>query len=117
MAGDGLLPVDAVAAQPGVGARGRPLVLAVQLAVAVQAAFGQLARPDGRADGAPRFGAVGAVAEAALACLSPDLRAALQATVLDGLTTKEAARLLGVPEGTVKTRVMRAKARLREDLA
>ncbi|MGP4104265.1 RNA polymerase sigma factor [Nonomuraea sp. KM90] len=53
----------------------------------------------------------------ALARLSPDLRAALQATVLDGLTTREAARLLGVPEGTVKTRVMRAKARLREDLA
>ncbi|RJL35518.1 RNA polymerase sigma factor [Bailinhaonella thermotolerans] len=49
----------------------------------------------------------------ALARLSPDLRAALQATVLDGLTTREAAHLLGVPEGTVKTRVMRAKARLR----
>lgn len=53
----------------------------------------------------------------AIARLSPELRAALQATVLDGLTTREAARLLGVPEGTVKTRVMRAKARLREDLA
>lgn len=53
----------------------------------------------------------------ALARLSPDLRAAIQATVLDGLTTREAARLLGVPEGTVKTRVMRAKARLRGYLA
>lgn len=50
----------------------------------------------------------------ALNRLSPDLRAAIRATVLDGLTVKEAARLLGVPEGTVKTRVMRAKARLRE---
>ncbi|MFF0309493.1 RNA polymerase sigma factor [Streptosporangium sp. NPDC004379] len=54
---------------------------------------------------------------AAIARLSPDLRAALQATVLDGLTVREAARLLGVPEGTVKTRVMRAKAQLRRHLA
>jgi RNA polymerase sigma-70 factor (ECF subfamily) len=49
--------------------------------------------------------------------LSPELRAVLQATVLDGLTTREAGRLLGIPAGTVKTRVMRAKAALREDLA
>ncbi len=53
----------------------------------------------------------------AVARLSPELRAAIQATVLDGLTVKEAARLLGIPEGTVKTRVMRAKARLRGYLA
>ncbi|MEV0202361.1 RNA polymerase sigma factor [Nonomuraea sp. NPDC050691] len=53
----------------------------------------------------------------ALARLSPDLRAAIQATVLDGLTVREAARLLGIPEGTVKTRVMRAKAQLRGFLA
>ncbi|WP_433258096.1 RNA polymerase sigma factor [Streptosporangium sp. CA-135522] len=53
----------------------------------------------------------------ALARLSPELRAAIEVTVLDGLTTKEAARLLGIPEGTVKTRVMRAKARLREEMA
>jgi RNA polymerase sigma-70 factor (ECF subfamily) len=53
----------------------------------------------------------------ALRRLSPELRAVLQATVLDGLTTREAARLLGIPAGTVKTRLMRAKARLREELA
>lgn len=53
----------------------------------------------------------------ALAKISPELRAAIEATVLDGLTTKEAAELLGIPEGTVKTRVMRAKARLKEELA
>jgi RNA polymerase sigma-70 factor (ECF subfamily) len=41
----------------------------------------------------------------------------MQATVLDGLTTKEAARLLGIPQGTVKTRLMRARAELREVLA
>lgn len=54
---------------------------------------------------------------AALARLSPDLRAAIQATVLDDLTVREAAQLLGIPEGTVKTRVMRAKAQLRGYLA
>nr|WP_231514090.1 sigma-70 family RNA polymerase sigma factor [Microbispora rosea] len=53
----------------------------------------------------------------ALARLSPELRAVIQATVLDGLTVREASRLLGIPEGTVKTRLMRAKARLREELA
>ncbi|MGI8949519.1 MAG: RNA polymerase sigma factor [Ornithinimicrobium sp.] len=49
--------------------------------------------------------------------MSPELRAALQATVVDGLTASEAAVLLGVPEGTVKTRVRRAQSMLREALA
>jgi RNA polymerase sigma-70 factor (ECF subfamily) len=52
----------------------------------------------------------------ALARLSPELRAVIQATVLDGLSTHEAAALLGIPVGTVKTRAMRARRRLREDL-
>jgi RNA polymerase sigma-70 factor (ECF subfamily) len=52
----------------------------------------------------------------ALDRLSPELRAVVQATVLDGLTTNEAARLLGIPAGTVKTRMMRARAELREAL-
>ncbi|HEV2797059.1 MAG TPA: RNA polymerase sigma factor, partial [Nocardioides sp.] len=38
----------------------------------------------------------------AFARLSPELQAVLQATVLDGLTTREAAALLGIPSGTVK---------------
>lgn len=53
----------------------------------------------------------------ALNRLSPELRAVVQATVLDGLTTREAAGLLGIPRGTVKTRMMRARAHLREELA
>ncbi len=52
----------------------------------------------------------------ALRRLSPELRAVVQATVLDGLTTREAARLLDIPPGTVKTRMMRARAQLREAL-
>ncbi len=52
----------------------------------------------------------------ALNQLSPELRAVVQATVLDGLTTREAGQLLGIPAGTVKTRMMRAKPQLREAL-
>ena len=53
----------------------------------------------------------------ALRRLSPELRAVVQATVLDGLTTREAADLLGIPAGTVKTRMMRARIELRGALA
>jgi RNA polymerase sigma-70 factor (ECF subfamily) len=53
----------------------------------------------------------------ALDRLSPELRAVVRATVLDGLTTREAAQLLGIPSGTVKTRMMRARAQLREELS
>ncbi|MFE5138276.1 RNA polymerase sigma factor [Streptomyces fagopyri] len=53
----------------------------------------------------------------ALDRISPELREVLRATVVDGLTTRETARLLGIPEGTVKTRAMRARAELRAALA
>ena len=45
--------------------------------------------------------------------LSPPLRKAFQLRDLDGLSTSEAARILGVPDGTVKARVSRARAKLR----
>jgi len=53
----------------------------------------------------------------ALSRLSPELRQVLQVTVLDGLSTREAAVLLGVPEGTVKTRAFRARRSLRAALS
>jgi RNA polymerase sigma factor (sigma-70 family) len=53
----------------------------------------------------------------ALARLSPEMRAVIQAVVLDGLTAREAARLLHMPVGSVKTRLSRAKAHLRAALA
>jgi RNA polymerase sigma-70 factor (ECF subfamily) len=53
----------------------------------------------------------------ALASLSPELRAAIAATVLDGLTYAEAADLLGVAEGTIKSRCHRARVALRAVLA
>lgn len=58
------------------------------------------------------YGDVGA----ALDRISPELREVLRATVIDGLTTREAARLLGIPEGTVKTRASRARRELRAAL-
>ena len=61
---------------------------------------------------AVEHGAVGA----ALLALSPELRQVLQATVIDGLSTREAAHLLGIPQGTVKSRARIAKSRLREQL-
>jgi RNA polymerase sigma factor (sigma-70 family) len=53
----------------------------------------------------------------ALARLSPEMRAVIQAVVLDGLSAKEAAHLLHVPVSSVKTRLYRAKAHLRAALA
>lgn len=52
----------------------------------------------------------------ALRLLSPELRQVLQATVVDGLSTREAAYLLGLPQGTVKSRLRAAKSKLREQL-
>jgi RNA polymerase sigma-70 factor (ECF subfamily) len=49
--------------------------------------------------------------------LSPELLAVVQATLLDGLTTREAARVLDIPSGTVKSRMSRARVEMREALA
>ena len=48
--------------------------------------------------------------------LSPELLAVVQATLLDGLTTREAAKVLGIPAGTVKSRMSRARLEMREAL-
>jgi RNA polymerase sigma-70 factor (ECF subfamily) len=53
----------------------------------------------------------------ALARISPELRVVLQLTVIDGLSTREAAVLLGIPRSTVKSRLQRARATMREELA
>lgn len=44
--------------------------------------------------------------------LSPKLRRAFQLRDIDGLTTKEAAHVLGIPQGTVKAQLARARAQL-----
>ena len=53
----------------------------------------------------------------ALRTLEPDLQTVLIATAIDGLSTREAARALGIPQGTVKTRLMRARRHLQEMLS
>ncbi len=60
---------------------------------------------------------MGADLATALDRLSPELRVSLQLTVVDGLSTREAAAVLGVAEGTVKSRTSRARALLRHHLA
>lgn len=54
---------------------------------------------------------------AAWTSLSPELRDVLQAMVLDGLSVRETSVLLGLPEGTVKTRARRARRVMQEGLA
>jgi RNA polymerase sigma-70 factor (ECF subfamily) len=53
----------------------------------------------------------------ALRRLAPELRQVLEAMVLDGLSVRETAVLLKLPEGTVKTRARRARTAMREALA
>lgn len=53
----------------------------------------------------------------ALRRLAPELRQVMQAMVLDGLSVRETSILLGIPEGTVKTRARRARLALREALS
>jgi RNA polymerase sigma-70 factor (ECF subfamily) len=62
-------------------------------------------------------GQVSGELEQALLTLPPELRQVLKAMVLDGLTARETSLLLGVAEGTVKTRARRARAALREALS
>lgn len=49
-----------------------------------------------------------------LAWLSPPLRATFQLREMDGLTVRETAHALGVPEGTVKARLARARIKLKQ---
>jgi RNA polymerase sigma-70 factor (ECF subfamily) len=53
------------------------------------------------------------VLDAALGTLPSDLRDVVMATYGDGLTMAETGRLLDIPDGTVKTRLLRARRRLR----
>lgn len=62
-------------------------------------------------------GTVGDSVGDALRSLAPELREVLQAMALDGLSVRETAILLGLPEGTVKTRARRARIAMREALS
>jgi RNA polymerase sigma-70 factor (ECF subfamily) len=62
-------------------------------------------------------GRVGQELEQALLTLPPEVRQVLRAMVLDGLSVRETALLLSMPEGTVKSRARRARIALREALS
>ncbi|UQU62345.1 sigma-70 family RNA polymerase sigma factor [Couchioplanes caeruleus] len=62
-------------------------------------------------------GRVGQDLEQALLRLPTEVRQVLRAMVLDGLSVRETSLLLGVPEGTVKSRARRARIALREALS
>ncbi|MBL8948367.1 MAG: sigma-70 family RNA polymerase sigma factor [Myxococcales bacterium] len=53
----------------------------------------------------------------ALRCLPLELQLAIELHYWEGMSTAELAELLELPQGTVKTRLMRARERLREALA
>ncbi|GAA0683399.1 RNA polymerase sigma factor [Streptomyces malaysiensis subsp. malaysiensis] len=61
-------------------------------------------------------GTVGGEVGDALRHLAPELRQVLEAMVLDGFSVRETAVLLGLPEGTVKTRARRARTAMRKAL-
>jgi RNA polymerase sigma-70 factor (ECF subfamily) len=49
--------------------------------------------------------------------LPEDMRQVLIMVRLEGMQLEEVAQVLGIPSGTVKSRLSRAKARLMEDMA
>lgn len=53
----------------------------------------------------------------AFAALPPELRTVLAATALDGLTNREAGTLMGIPTGTVKSRLSRARRQVQETMS
>lgn len=53
----------------------------------------------------------------ALDGLSPSLRSAVVLVLIQGLPHKEAAQVLGIPEGTVAWRIHEARRRLRDELS
>lgn len=75
--------------------------------------------PDGRADGTAEralHNDLDPIVREALAALSTNHRAVIALVDLDGLTYQEAADLLGVPVGTVMSRLHRARAKVRTRL-
>jgi RNA polymerase sigma-70 factor (ECF subfamily) len=65
---------------------------------------------------APQFDFEGERVRHAVEALPPDQRAVLELSYFEGLSLAEAAVRLGVPLGTIKSRLARALMRLREEL-
>lgn len=72
--------------------------------------------PDGRAAASPEEAVIAAQVFPAIARLPESFRLALVAVDVAGLSYREAAQALGVPEGTVTTRLYRARQRVAREL-
>jgi RNA polymerase sigma-70 factor (ECF subfamily) len=72
--------------------------------------------PPARDDANPFDDELSAAMQAALGCLPAELKETLLLVVVGELTHQEAADLMGIPIGTVLSRVSRARSRLREQL-
>ncbi len=81
-----------------------------------EAALDGLSDPGAGPHEQARARAFAGAVQAALDQLPDDAREALRLVALDGLDYQEAARILGVPLGTMKTRVFRARRALRTAL-
>ena len=83
---------------------------------------GRTELPEQLADDAPgprrelEIGERAALVRDAVAELRPHFREAILAVYVEGLKVEQAARVLGVPEGTVKTRLMRGREALKKVL-
>ena len=85
-------------------------------AVATSASFDRVER-SGQPEDAFDMGHMGADIIEALADLPPEYRAAVVLADIEGLSYEEIAVTLGIKLGTVRSRLSRARARLRESLA
>jgi len=84
--------------------------------VATSASFDRVER-SGQPEDAFEMGHMGADIIQALADLPPEYRAAVVLADIEGLSYEEIALTLGIKLGTVRSRLSRARARLRESLA
>jgi RNA polymerase sigma-70 factor (ECF subfamily) len=80
-------------------------------------ALREVASPLEGPEAAALRGAAHADLDAALARLSPDHRAVLQLTYLEGFSQREIADIVNAPVATIKTRAFYAKQQLRTTLA
>ena len=85
-------------------------------AVATSASFDRVER-SGQPEDAFEMGHMGADIIEALADLPPEYRAAVVLSDIEGLSYEEIAVTLGIKLGTVRSRLSRARARLRDSLA
>lgn len=84
---------------------------------------GRVEMPEQLADAAPgpeagvEAGERARLVRTALAAVDRRYREAMQLVYVEGLKVEEAARILGIPEGTVKTRLLRGREAMRRALS